>query len=354
MLCSYIIQASLTTLYIIALAILRFPRLHPNKRRHPILYRTLATAKHSTRPFLDTSMLFSLVMLAAAITTFARGLSRPESTTIYTKVTTSLLSLYSILPALLIQTCASPDLRRARWRRIGWLIIASLGIVVVGLYSKTPLIPSIDDLDKPDLTPEDRNQLLREEYCSGWDTSITFKNLIWALVACLGAFSIAYIALEFVRRQTRARLIQTLRSQWWWIIVSLGLAAMWTCLGLFIYFRATFDKEYPPSQDSADREWSFGQILALGTWAPILTEIGYVAVQGPRRALTGLMMEGYEAVPTRELEKLDEVGGEGKVEADKSHDEEGLYSRVPGAGVAEGRGRYSDESVRNGSYSERG
>lgn len=45
-----------------------------------------------------------------------------------------------------------------------------------------------------------------------------------------------------------------------------------------------------------DHEWTFGQVLALVTWVPVLVDAIYIWNQGPTTALTGQLMEGYKVV----------------------------------------------------------
>ncbi|KAI8943287.1 hypothetical protein NX059_001307 [Plenodomus lindquistii] len=69
---------------------------------------------------------------------------------------------------------------------------------------------------------------------------------------------------------------------------------MWLCLGWFIYFQAR--SADLSGEENRDNEWSFGQILALATWTPILVEFAYVWYQKPVEALNGRLIDPFEVV----------------------------------------------------------
>jgi hypothetical protein len=60
--------------------------------------------------------------------------------------------------------------------------------------------------------------------------------------------------------------------------------------------------------ENKDTEWSFGQILAVGTWVPVVVEFAYVWWERPLEALNGRLMDPYEvkevSVKTRGYELI--------------------------------------------------
>ena len=48
-------------------------------------------------------------------------------------------------------------------------------------------------------------------------------------------------------------------------------AIMWALLGLFSAYR--FDIHRKMGSSDEDSQWSFGQVLALATWAPVAVEL---------------------------------------------------------------------------------
>ncbi|KAK7977108.1 hypothetical protein PG996_003180 [Apiospora saccharicola] len=68
------------------------------------------------------------------------------------------------------------------------------------------------------------------------------------------------------------------------------LGMMWSTLFQLWYFRGYIDT----GEGSTIAEWSFGQILALATWVPVLVEFGYTFGFGIREGLEGNMPTEYE------------------------------------------------------------
>jgi hypothetical protein len=80
----------------------------------------------------------------------------------------------------------------------------------------------------------------------------------------------------------------------WWTGVVLAFCTMWSCLVWLVCFEVQIRNLGGESQK--DTQWSFGQILALGTWAPFLIEFGYICVEGPTEAMNGRLMAPYKVV----------------------------------------------------------
>ena len=98
---------------------------------------------------------------------------------------------------------------------------------------------------------------------------------------------------------------------------------MWACLAYVAFFRRHFKPR--EGESNKDYEVSFGQILALMTWVPVMVEFGYIWVMGPLEALTGQLLEPYQVTSTESAEDEpngagDEVNQDDKVE---------LLPRVP-------------------------
>lgn len=61
------------------------------------------------------------------------------------------------------------------------------------------------------------------------------------------------------------------------------------------------DYEALAGDANKDSEWSFGQILGLASWLPVLVDFAYIWWEGHKEALTGQMMSGFEAVSTKTM-----------------------------------------------------
>ena len=85
---------------------------------------------------------------------------------------------------------------------------------------------------------------------------------------------------------------------------------MWMCQIRFTVFReALKDRVGATNKDS---QWSFGQILCLASWVPVLVEVIYIYREGPEAALTGQLMVPYEVkersdVGMVEIRREDEI-----------------------------------------------
>lgn len=128
-------QASLATVYALVLLLMRFDFVASRAKGVDSLNRFVLAIKHSARTFLDTSIVFSLAMLMAACFVFIDRLEeRKGMLTRYTLFCTVLLSIYTILPALLLHICISDSLRRRRGRRILWVVVWLASITVFALW----------------------------------------------------------------------------------------------------------------------------------------------------------------------------------------------------------------------------
>lgn len=84
-------------------------------------------------------------------------------------------------------------------------------------------------------------------------------------------------------------------------LVSFIFVSMWITLGLFTWFRQHFHKKGGvPNQDFA---LSFGQVLALAIWMPVVVEFGYLYFQGSESALTGQLAKPFRAVKVESAEQ---------------------------------------------------
>lgn len=74
---------------------------------------------------------------------------------------------------------------------------------------------------------------------------------------------------------------------------------MWASLCIFIYFRKESNRK--SGVTNQEHIWSFGQVLGLVTWVPVLVEFVYIWKNGPKEALTGQLMAPYQVVSDNEL-----------------------------------------------------
>ncbi|KAF2681215.1 hypothetical protein K458DRAFT_273430, partial [Lentithecium fluviatile CBS 122367] len=66
---------------------------------------------------------------------------------------------------------------------------------------------------------------------------------------------------------------------------------MWAFLLYLIVMRKKINKG--TGRTNQDHEWTFGQVLALATWAPVLIEFTFICLRGRKAALNGLISNQF-------------------------------------------------------------
>ena len=57
------------------------------------------------------------------------------------------------------------------------------------------------------------------------------------------------------------------------ILLAMSLCAMWIFMGWFVHLTLRIRER--AGKNNKDREWTFGQVLALATWVPFFVEFAY-------------------------------------------------------------------------------
>ncbi|KAF2734240.1 hypothetical protein EJ04DRAFT_564385 [Polyplosphaeria fusca] len=308
MLVNYIIQASLATIYLVILAAIRLDRIVPRENDRSFLSRGVIAVHQTARPFLDAAIFFCLAMLLAALYTFARGYDDDTNyLTTYSAITTALLSIYSAIPAILIHACISNQHRRKKWRIFVWGLIAALAIVVAALYLYMPSRAkkmTEQELENIMFNSPDR-QFFWDSGCLNRGAVAQMDIGIKVLVGALFGSTLLYVVFALSYHRFQPERLSPMRSYWWLFTALFCLLGMWVCLGMFIYLRRVMNAN--SGNSNKDHEWSFGQVLGLVTWAPVLVELAYIWKYGPRDGLTGQMISPYLAVHEADTLKHEEA-----------------------------------------------
>jgi hypothetical protein len=302
MLTAYVAQASLVTFYLLALLTIRFntPKASQNT---PWIFRILRATQHSTSNFLNASFLFCIAMLLASVVQFSQVLRGTAAMT-YTAVNVSMLMTFnSILPLVVLQLAASNVLRRLHGRAVLWALLAILTSIVLGLGVKTGNTLFAFNFTTGEWFGDEKDQRIKSQL--RWE-QVCYDGMARAylgrFVCFVGgshALSITSYVFTFVamsiwhRSKSPSRLMRLSRMLWWTGLV-LAWCTMWLSIGWFIRFQRSLERA--SGEDNKDTEWSFGQVLALATWAPIVVEFAYLWYEGPTEALTGRLMEPYEVI----------------------------------------------------------
>ncbi|PVI00837.1 hypothetical protein DM02DRAFT_562463, partial [Periconia macrospinosa] len=67
---------------------------------------------------------------------------------------------------------------------------------------------------------------------------------------------------------------------------------MWASIALVYILRRMVNAD--TGETNQDKKWTFGQVLATATWAPVMMEVFIIWRDGPEKALSGLMSDRYE------------------------------------------------------------
>jgi hypothetical protein len=278
MLVTYVVQAVLVTLYLAVLLLLRFDKLPQTSRNVSWISRTLVAVQHSTATFLGASFVFSIAMLLASIVTLATVREQElEGATLSTRVLATLMPISSVFPVVLLQLAASRMLRRGKGRGALWGLVCMLLIVILCLSRAFSL--NHDNMAQ----------------CFQFDSMLYVRTFAYFLAGTLVLGILCYfIILSLLRRFRERHLVRKICRFLWWASIILAFLSMWACLVWFIQFQIASSKVGVGI--NRDTEWSFGQILALGTWVPVILEFGYLWWEKPVVAMSGRLMAPYEVV----------------------------------------------------------
>lgn len=325
MIATYFIHCILVTAFFALHAASRFGW-KPHRRTQP--GRLLIAVQESSRPFLDATLLFSIALNLAAIGTLSRSyvVKRETVTMIMSSV---YIALYGVFPAIVLHSCAARHLRRRQGRRYLWSFIAMLVIAMGIMYfcsgqsapkTKYTLFRQLienglgmdeagikaDIYEEIEALGEDNdNQLKWESFCLN-PTGVWIGH--WTIVS-LATFLVlsAFLSLTFVTNifripilgSERSRFLKKLRQHWWMISATVSMVMMWASVIIFFVLRILMNEQ--TGDTNQDKEWTFGQILAVATWAPILLEVFIIWRVGPEKGLSGLMSDRFEVYEVADL-----------------------------------------------------
>lgn len=296
MLTTYVVQALLVSLYLSILLARK------RNRQSSYVEKITTSIKHSTTTFLNASFVFCIAMLCATLFSFIRALvvrTQPMPTSAYTAST--MVSMYSILPPALLNMASSNMLRRSKGRKSLWSVVTILLGVVLALEIVVNWFKTLLRYDQKFLSSRRYNddQLDWENTCAEFGPMRNIRNFATGLGALIFFALAVYIASPIVPVPKKLR-----KKSWYkriiaalpWLALISGFITMWFCIGWLIQFRRTLDVF--GGESNKDLEWSFGQVLALATWVPVLVEICYLYGMTPERALTGRLIRPFEVAFT--------------------------------------------------------
>jgi hypothetical protein len=278
MVVTYYLEAVLATIYLLVLLPGRLGiwKLHSGSPRP--LVRVIEAFKDSSKTFLDMTTIFSLAMLASAISSNAHSIYEKkksgygEFVGVYSNIVCLQLPIFSVFPTILLHNIVQ-GLRRLWLRQLVMILMFVMSLIILVMAEKT--------------RPRPYEQDQWESLC---DTE-RGKMILPALMAMCGIFRVATVfwlcCLKNILQLPalgNSRLLHTVARYWSPLLAVLCCGGMWLMLGLFMAYRdhliavATTDNAGEIFGTTKDEEesWTFGQYLALATFFPIFLDFGCI------------------------------------------------------------------------------
>lgn len=233
---------------------------------------------------------FSIAVLAASLYTILR-VSRDNDLSVsrYDIITSILVAILSTCPATALYAMGGQGKGPQYLLRVILLAMWCVMLAVVNIGQQT------DPSEMAVL--EGKVAVPFDVLCEVIGRSPLNGIRIFSIIAAvLGAFWIAYLIFRRVSTGESLRELDSHRDMKWgrFAIAFLSWAAMWVFVGLFTLLRSRIIMVSGDSNKT--NEWSFGQIVALATWAPVIINFTW--------ALIGMSFFSLSNSPCRQYELL--------------------------------------------------
>ena len=259
---SYYIQATLCSLYSGLISWDYWQRKH-DKAHGMLTHRITDAIKASLNVFTDAALIFSLAIVIAAL----HSTSNPDNSIIEVSLAqeASFFSISAVLLLITLDDLAYNDTPRRPGRYLIFLILIILWIAEGWVssydYPKT---------DWPNWESYCGFHVLPAQAIATFVLARIWFGLFWLWVLTFYAFP--WLAGRWLPRA--AQWLRQHRSYTTAAYLILCMVVIWALLIDITVVRQLF-LEWSGS-DSQDVEWSFGQVVALSTWLPVLIELGYL------------------------------------------------------------------------------
>ncbi|KLU85464.1 hypothetical protein, variant [Magnaporthiopsis poae ATCC 64411] len=258
--------------------------------------------------FLESALIFAIAMLGAVIARYLLldrefGVSARQ----YEIVTAGFMAHFSVLVPILLESI-SDALRRTRLRLLLWFVILALfsgftnfvrhmerRLLSVDVNLLHPAHPWIRGFYWWNNCHDIRfyDNILRKTADAG--AIIIFINAGWYLYALL--YQIPFFEKRF-DRIGRWRFFQRLKpykSHFRLLNAFVCGVFIWLFLGIFHIYRE--DVLRRAGETNKDAVWTFGQVMALATWLPVVFDLVHLLIRGPERALGAKVSTRYKVIP---------------------------------------------------------
>lgn len=309
MIFSYCFQAALVTLYFVALLLSNYNVVRRGQSRRNLFYNFVNSFRESARTFLDATVVFSGAVLVATVYTLSMAVYRSNAhpdrpMTMSGPVVNMFVALFSIFPCMALHALASRFLRPGRTRKLLWIfhgLLISVSVTLYHVYRYNPL-EDIDNRLSWDLKGDIDNQYQWEMFCLDKPNLVRTNRVIIGFSALLFVIALFYVLVvrNFFRfplfDAERSKTFRRLHELWWLIAAVVPFMGMWACLIFFLDLRQELYQN--AGATNKDREWTFGQVLATGTWVPVLADFFHILFQAPEDALNRKLSDRYCVVET--------------------------------------------------------
>jgi hypothetical protein len=287
---SILVVAALSLLWFIAINVGDLPHMKKGSRatKNTLVNHLLRGFQESTSDFLDASLVFSSAMQVAAITRYASLFYDPKADfSVYGLVGSIFMSTFTIFPCIILQTVT--DRVRRHWLRIFlWLVVIGSSITLKVLFDNVNRnfaeILDRDVLDSEQIKETIWILLCEDERKRGSLQTVGTVMHIW--LALNLAWWLWYVGVSVVPQQWKE---ERKNSRWYhpfqkaqrallFLDGSISVVIMYACIGHFHWYNdyvrgiaGVDDDDSPASSDDGD--WTFGQVLALATWVPVIVQL---------------------------------------------------------------------------------
>ncbi|KAL0935938.1 uncharacterized protein CTRU02_208153 [Colletotrichum truncatum] len=323
---SYFLEALLGTMYLIAFTIhqtiLYFKKNKPKKSRpqqaQTVSDRILDSFRGSLDMFLGGAMLIAVAMLGAALySSITQGEEKrktnpdlPSGEAVYEMPLSLIASNFSVFPVMLLYALVKHEGHRKWLHRSVLLILWGLSASVVFLAPRA-------EIDYDERKSGRRNFDCDQRGSQYWQVVKATQFLVIALPLLWLVITLFLTTGFKIPGMVDKPWVKTWRGIWRLLIAWINLFLMWGILAYFAHFRQKII-DTAGGLDKND-EWTFGQVLALAAWVPVVAELFYILAFGLEDSLSGHMPSDYHASNVKNTAQAYTTIGAPLLQTDSTH-----------------------------------
>jgi len=269
MLVGYTMEAVMAILYLIAflsskeLRTLEDYTKYSSQKKDPNS-RIVQAVRGTITNFIESSLLFTFSVLIA---TMLIGVGNIRGVDIYfskySMALAQLTSLFSGAVVLSVWPLQWQSLRRKKLRKgIGFALYA---LTLAAIYVQ-------NNANNESTWDMHCFQVAGDTYWKGMAALVIIPAGIWFLTILAVFLDSFFEKLEIYRNWSSPSL--PFDIPFGWIIAFYGFASTWALFGIFLDLRERIKNAAGDSYQ--ENQWGFGQVLAVGTWAPVIIEFFYI------------------------------------------------------------------------------